>query len=115
MSDNSHWHCSGGVSLTKRQFQILNAILRYQREHSYSPTFREVADAVGIRNLTVLDYHLHRLQANGYLAPRAYKATRALQVLKMPYEIIWQMVDGELVLGPLGRARLTASRQSSAL
>lgn len=103
------------MSLTKRRADIINAILRYQRQHGgKSPSFREVADAVGIRTLTLLSYHIHRLQAQGYLAPRACKATRALQVLKTPYEIIYRMADGELILGPLGRERLAAARSPSA-
>lgn len=102
--------------MTKRQFQILSAILRFQREHGYPPSQREVAKAVGISAEKVW-FAEKGLKAEGYLQRDGYmhSARRCLRVLKMPGEIIWQMVDGELVLGPLGRARLAASRQSSAL
>ena len=91
--------------MTRRQAEIVNVCLRYQREHSHWPMWKEVAALLGLRSIGSLQYSVDSLRAAGYLAPTSFEHG-ALRVLKPPYEEIYRMVGGELVLAPLGRARM---------
>jgi len=78
--------------MTRRQFLIVNFILRHQRETGRSPLYREIGQAVGLKSPSDVGKNIRWLQDNGYLAPNGRGSQRALQVLKMPYEIITRYV-----------------------
>lgn len=50
--------------------RILRAIGEYFDEHGYSPTNREIGQAVGIGTPSLTDYHLGILEAQGHLTRR---------------------------------------------
>lgn len=64
--------------LTERQRQILTVIARSASRHGYSPSTREIADAVGLASTSTVSRHLRRLEEWGYL--RRGRATRPVDV-----------------------------------
>lgn len=55
-------------SLTPRQRRVLQAIESFGDRHGYSPTLREIGEAVGLASVSTVSYHLSFLQDKGYLS-----------------------------------------------
>ena len=55
-------------SLTPRQRRVLHAIEAFGHSRGYSPTLREIAEAVGLASVSSVSYHLSCLQDKGYLS-----------------------------------------------
>ena len=76
------------VELTKRQDQILQFIKKYQVEHGYPPTIREIGKAVNLRSPATIHTHLKNLENKGVIAKGDSK-NRALE-LKVDNEFAHQ-------------------------
>lgn len=68
------------VNLTKRQDQILQFIKKYQVEHGYPPTIREIGAAVNLRSPATIHTHLKNLEKKGLISKGDSK-NRALELL----------------------------------
>jgi len=55
-------------ALTPRQRRVLQAIEAFRHSRGYSPTLREIADAVGLASVSTVSYYLSHLQDKGYLS-----------------------------------------------
>ena len=66
--------------LTQRRRDILDFIVRFQAEHQYPPTYREIGDEFDIRSPNGVMTHLNILREKGYLTWAEGKA-RTLRVL----------------------------------
>ena len=55
-------------SLTPRQQRVLQAVEAFGHSRGYSPTLREIAEAVGPASVSSVSYHLSCLQDKGYLS-----------------------------------------------
>ena len=55
-------------SLAPRQRRVLQAVESFWHSHGYSPTLREIAEAVGLASVSSVSYHLSCLQDKGYLS-----------------------------------------------
>ena len=64
--------------LTPRQLEILTRIRDYQRNHGYSPTMQELADALGKSKITIFE-HVDALVRKGFLRRLPHKA-RSLEL-----------------------------------
>jgi repressor LexA len=64
--------------LTERQRQILTVIQKWALRHGYSPSTREIADALGLASTSTVSRHLRALEDLGFL--RRGKATRPVDV-----------------------------------
>ena len=64
--------------LTDRQRQILVVIRKWARRYGYSPSTREIADAVGLASASSAGRHLRALEELGFL--RRGRATRPIDV-----------------------------------
>lgn len=53
--------------LTKKQRDILDYILKVMRERDYTPSYREIADALGLSSPATVHEHVRRLREKGYL------------------------------------------------
>lgn len=69
------------LGLTGRQTQVLDFIKKYQAEHGYPPTVREVAAQFGFRSPRAAHDHIKALEKKGFLRP-AKGRPRALKILK---------------------------------
>ena len=54
--------------LTARQQRILAAVESFGRRHGYSPTLREIGEAVGLASVSSVSYQLSCLRDKGYLS-----------------------------------------------
>lgn len=64
--------------LNERQRQILTVIQDWARRHGYSPSNREIADALGLASTSTVGRHLRVLEELGFL--RRGRATRPIDV-----------------------------------
>ncbi len=66
-------------ALSERQRRILAFIARFQQQHGYPPTVREIGREVGISSTSVVDYNLRVLEGRGYLR-RDREVSRGLEL-----------------------------------
>lgn len=70
------------VQLSARQQQILEFITGYIDAHGYSPSFREIASAVGLKSMSTVAYQVGELRRLGVLAGAdEYARPRSLRLL----------------------------------
>lgn len=62
------------------QEKILAAIIEYITEHGYSPTVREIGDAVGLRSPATVHGYLEKMFDDGILETDAPRTPRAIRV-----------------------------------
>ncbi len=55
------------MSLTKRQKDVLDYVVQYQRENGYSPTYRQIAKGIGVSSVGGVAAHIHKLQDRGFV------------------------------------------------
>jgi repressor LexA len=67
------------TTLPERQQRILAAIRDWVVEHGYSPSTRQLGDAVGLRSTSSVSKHLAALEDKGYLR-RSTSVTRPIDV-----------------------------------
>lgn len=68
--------------------EILCFINQFVQENGYSPSIREIGEAVGLRSTATVSYHLQVLQARGALGPGGQKGRkRALAASSRPGQI----------------------------
>lgn len=53
--------------LTHRQAQVLEVIQSFTSEHGYTPSIRELGDAVGLLSSSTVHGHLIALRRKGYV------------------------------------------------
>ena len=56
-------------------------IQRYTAEHGFSPTIREIAQALGLVSASAADYHLRRLEDKGVITRQEGKA-RTIRIVQ---------------------------------
>ncbi|GGS34668.1 MULTISPECIES: transcriptional repressor LexA [Actinokineospora] len=66
-------------TLPPRQRQILAAVRDWVREHGYSPSTRELGDAVGLRSTSSVSRHLASLEERGFIR-RSRAVSRPIDV-----------------------------------
>lgn len=68
--------------------EIMNFVNEFVQEHGYSPSVREIGEAVGLRSTASVSYHLQALQAKGILGSAGQKGRkRALAAGARPGQI----------------------------
>lgn len=64
-------HDVNGVTASRAPSERQSRILAFIRQHtvanSYPPSLREIAQGCDISSTSVVDYHIRRLEKNGYL------------------------------------------------
>lgn len=73
-----------------RRENILRFVLQYIKEYGFSPSFREIAQAVGIRSTRAVKYHLDILAEQGALERverRARSLTQPLATRRSPFAL----------------------------
>lgn len=80
-------------NLTKRQSEILKFIKDFLRDYDYAPSYREIADGMGLSSPATIHQHLQVLKSKGYLnidaeAPRGIaltsKVMRSTNAIELP-------------------------------
>jgi repressor LexA len=67
------------MALTRRQKEVLDAIASFIEEHQYSPSFDELASALGLASLATVHKHIIALEAKHYLK-RNYNRSRSVEL-----------------------------------
>jgi repressor LexA len=80
------------IELTRRQQQILDFILKWQRTASTTPTYQEIADQFGFRSLNSVTEHVRLLRQKGCLESESGKA-RSLRVTSPLAKLRSRLVD----------------------
>jgi repressor LexA len=80
------------IGLTRKQQQILDFILKWQRTEGATPTYQEIADQFGFRSLNSVTEHLRLLRQKGFLANEPRKA-RSLRVTSPLARLRSRIVD----------------------
>ena len=78
--------------LTRKQQQILDFILKWQRTQGATPTYQEIADQFGFRSLNSVTGHVRLLRQKGYLESEPRKA-RAFRVISPLAKLRNRIVD----------------------
>ena len=80
------------IELTRRQQQILDFILKWQRTAATTPTYQEIADQFGFRSLNSVTEHVRLLRQKGCLGSDSGKA-RSLRVISPLAKLRSRLVD----------------------
>lgn len=78
--------------LTKKQSEILNFIKNFIREEDYSPSYREIGEALGMSSPATIHQHIQTLKSKGFLdldsgAPRSLELTSKVMKLGKTIEL----------------------------
>ena len=68
------------MPLNKRQSEIITYLQGHIQEHSYAPSFEEIAERFGFQSLATVHEHLTNLERKGYIR-RSYNESRSIEVL----------------------------------
>ncbi len=55
------------MSVTPKQLIVYDEIKKFVAKHKYSPTVRELAEAVGLKSSSTAHGYLQRLKTRGYI------------------------------------------------
>ncbi len=66
---------------TKKQVILIEFIEEFSKKHGYSPSYREIMHAMGLRSVSAVAEHVENCVANGFLK-RTPKSARSLEVIK---------------------------------
>jgi len=80
------------IGLTRKQQQILDFILKWQRTDGTTPSFQEIAGQFGFRSLNSVTEHLRLLRQKGFLTNAPGKA-RSLRVTSPLAKLRCRIVD----------------------
>jgi repressor LexA len=67
--------------LTKRQSEILRFVTNFIKDYDYSPSYREIAEGMGLSSPATIHQHLQELKRKGYLNMEG-EASRGLELTK---------------------------------
>ena len=67
------------IKPTPRQLDVLREVRSFQRRKGYTPTLRDLGEALGMRSTSTVDSHLDALERKGLLQ-RVRHITRGLIV-----------------------------------
>ena len=76
------------MSLTKKQKVLLDFITEFVQTSGYSPTLREIMQALGYKSVATVAKHVDNLVALGYVRKREGEA-RSLEVVSADAEAPW--------------------------
>jgi repressor LexA len=80
------------VTLYKRQRQIVDFIAQYIQRNGYSPTLREIADAIGVSSLATVHEHLQALERK-HVIRRHEGASRGIELIDRTFIKMSESVD----------------------
>ena len=69
--------------LTKRQYELLVFINQRLTETGVSPSFKEMADAMGVRSTNTVHRQVLELEERGFIRRLPHRV-RAIEVLRLP-------------------------------
>ena len=89
-----------GMTLTKRQKEVLNYLVGFINKNGYSPSFEEIAHAMKLTSLATVHKHLSTLDKKGFIR-RGYNQSRSIEVIQLPKQVREEILDRHVVELPL--------------
>lgn len=80
------------VTLYKRQRQIVDYLAQYIQRNGYSPTLREIADALGVSSLATVHEHLQALERK-HVIRRHEGSARGIELIDRTFIKMTESVD----------------------
>lgn len=78
--------------LTKRQKELLDFIRRFSSKHGFSPTYEEMASALGVSSLSTIHDHLEQLVKKWFI--KIYRGSvRGIEIIKDDLKKDFNQVD----------------------
>jgi repressor LexA len=68
------------MAITRRQKEVLDFLSSFTQKNGYSPSYEEIAAALGLSSLATVHKHISNLQTKGLLQ-RAHNRSRSIDVL----------------------------------
>ncbi len=91
------------MAITRRQRQLYDFISDFVQKHSYSPSFEEIGEGMGLSSLATVHKHVSNLEKKGLLT-RDYNRSRSIDLLPPKGKLKQAMaVNTTMVLPLLGR------------
>ncbi len=91
------------MAITKRQRQVYDFISDFVQKNSYSPSFEEIGEGLGLSSLATVHKHISNLEKKGLLT-RDYNRSRSIDLLPPKGRLKQAMsVNSTLTLPLLGR------------
>ena len=88
------------TTLTKRQKQVLDYLVKFTDKRGYSPSFEEIGRALRLTSLATVHKHLSTLERKGFIR-RGYNQSRSLEILQLPKPVRKQVIEHHSVGLPL--------------
>lgn len=109
------------MTLTKRQKQVLDLLMRFINEHGYSPSFEEIAEGLKdkrfggkeLTSLATVHKHIGTLEKKGFIR-RGYNQSRSIEILQLPRPVREQVMERHVMELPLV-GRIAAGRPLEAI
>lgn len=83
--------------LYRKERELLNFLIQYQEQHGFSPTLREMADAMNRRSVSTMHAIIRSLVDKGYIQ-KVDGNTRTLKILKA--ETLGKLIPSSKATGP---------------
>ena len=103
--------------LPKTRLRILNFVRTFLQERGYAPTVRDIVRGCGISTSSVVQYHLNRLEKEGYIRrdPQVFRSIRLVEeglptVLRVP--LLGTIAAGEPLPVPMPDTWVTVPEET---
>lgn len=91
------------MAITRRQRQVYDFISEFVQKHSYSPSYDEIREGLGLNSLATVHKHITNLEKKGLLT-RDYNRSRSIDLLPPKGRLKQAMsVNTTMVLPLMGR------------
>jgi len=91
------------MAITRRQRQVYDFISEFVQRNSYSPSFEEIGEGLGLSSLATVHKHISNLEKKGLLT-RDYNRSRSIDLLPPKGRLKQAMsVNSTMVLPLMGR------------
>lgn len=67
-------------ALTEKEYELYKFLIDYIKENGYSPSYKEIAEGIGIKSRSTVMEKLQRLQKKGKIQMKA-SSPRAIRIL----------------------------------
>ena len=96
------------TGLGKRHYKIMDFLSKFQEEYGYSPSIRQIGEAIGVNSTSLVDYYLKQLAEKEYIerdshVSRSIRVLRPLDVAKNAVQKVKEVTADLLNVPILGR------------
>ena len=96
------------TGLGKRHYKIMDFLTKFQDEYGYSPSIRQIGEAIGVNSTSLVDYYLKQLTEKEYIerdshVSRSIRILRPLEAAKSTVQKVKEITAELLNIPILGR------------